>query len=449
MSVVFAAEHTVLRQPVAIKFLNLEHCESAREVARFLQEGRSAARIRSERVTKILDVDIFSGGVPYIVMEYLEGQDLADLLRQRRTLSIPRSVDYVMQALEAVAEAHTLNIVHRDLKPSNLFLVRRSDGKRDIKVIDFGISKSLGGSEETALTRQGSILGSPEYMSPEQVESSRNVDARTDLWSLGVVLYELIVGRPPFQGATFVDVLTKVAEGDPPDLLTNCPGAAPELAAVIRRCLERRREYRYQNAGELASALLPFGSERARLSYDSIMGVIEVARDGRPSSSLTTDWQGSTSDYGDATTVDAPPLLSTMRVDAPERRIDREASRPTIEETMVSPDPITIAEGRQAVNDDASSPAIAKPRAQPVKARRPLMEFVAPSPVEMAATARKRSLRARRRSEEEPNIYRRLPEDTWGRVLRRGYKFLRRRDVLLAVGAIIVALAAAALLRLR
>src|SRR5262249_30988623 len=163
---------------VAIKFLSPEDAGTEASSARFLHEGRALARIKSDHVARIMDVDVIPSGLPYIVMEYLEGQDLAQVLRQRGPLQVGRGVDYIMQALEALAEAHSLHIVHRDLKPSNLFLVQRADGAH-IKVIDFGIAKSIGHSEETALTKRHAILGSPTYMSPEQASSALAVDART------------------------------------------------------------------------------------------------------------------------------------------------------------------------------------------------------------------------------------------------------------------------------
>src|SRR5262249_8589371 len=173
-SVVFAAQHTMLGKRVAIKFLSLDQCESDSSVARFLREGGAAARIRSEHVARVIDVGTIPGGIPCIVLEYLDGCDLAYTLKKEGPLPVELAVDYVMQALEAVAEAHSLNIVHRDLRPSNLFVVRRADGSADIKVIDFGLSKSLSG-EQTALTKRQQLVGSPEYMSPEQAQGASDI----------------------------------------------------------------------------------------------------------------------------------------------------------------------------------------------------------------------------------------------------------------------------------
>jgi serine/threonine protein kinase len=280
MSVVFRAEHVILRQPVAIKFLNVDRCEPS-AISRFLREGRSIARIRSEHVARVIDVDTVAGTLPYMVLECLHGQDLSQTLQQRGPLPLEQAVDYVMQALEAVAEAHTLNIVHRDLKPSNLFVVQRADGQQSIKVIDFGISKSVEDSDQTAFTQKHSILGSPEYMAPEQALGEVEVDARADLWSIGIVLYELLSGTCPFQGPDYIETLRMVVRDDPPSLAAKCPHLPPQLEAIIGRCLQRDRDKRYQTAGELARALLPFGSQRARMSYDSVVGLEEEAENAR------------------------------------------------------------------------------------------------------------------------------------------------------------------------
>jgi serine/threonine protein kinase len=270
----------MLRQRVAIKFLNVDRCEPS-AISRFLREGRSIARIRSEHVARVIDVDTIADTLPYMVLECLHGQDLSQTLQQRGPLPMEQAVDYVMQALEAVAEAHTLNIVHRDLKPSNLFVVQRADGQTSIKVIDFGISKSVGDSDQTAFTQKHSILGSPEYMAPEQALGEVEVDARADLWSMGIVLYELLSGTCPFQGADYIETLRMVVRDDPPSLAAKCPHLPPQIEAIIRRCLQRDRDKRYQTAGELARALFPFGSQRARMSYDSVVGLEEEAENAR------------------------------------------------------------------------------------------------------------------------------------------------------------------------
>jgi eukaryotic-like serine/threonine-protein kinase len=388
MSVVFAAQHTTLRQRVAIKFLSLEQCESSTAVARFLHEGRAAARIRSEHVARVIDVDVGLGGLPYMVLEYLEGSDLAHTLQQRGPLPIDLAVDYVMEALEAVAEAHTLNVVHRDLKPANLFVVRRADGKKDIKVIDFGISKSLGDSDRTALTKQHFVLGSPEYMSPEQAQGVLDIDPRTDLWSMGVVLYELLSCSCPFEGADYTDVLAKVTREDPPSLAARCPQIPPALEAVVRRCLQRDRAARYQTAGDLARDLLPFGSERARISYDSILGVslraqAEQASEDEPDSSTQIRGQPlapnevARAEWKNLATTYVPPAIDgaiseVQAASSYDVELEQEALPPELLATKRS---AGVPEKDRSVNEPAPAEA-ARLADQPVPARPALISVV-------------------------------------------------------------------------
>lgn len=400
MSIVFSARHNTLRQRVAIKFLSLEQDDSGAAVARFLHEGRAAAKIRSEHVARVIDVDVTGAGLPYMVMEYLEGRDLAQLLEQRGPLPIERAVDYVMQALEAVAEAHTLKIVHRDLKPANLFVIRRADGKKEIKVIDFGISKSLGDSEQTAFTRAHSLLGSPQYMSPEQALTPTDIDHRTDLWSMGIVVYELVAGACPFEGETYLEILKKVTAEEAPALTSRCAAAPPELERVMRRCLQRDREFRFQNADELARALLPFGSRQARISYDTIVGV-SLSRDEHPTSSpalvpndvlvregWTTNCLVASSDFGEhpPPSLEHVPIVRRASVGADDRKSDKSAcalTQPSAgapEELREQYDAQRLADSPRAAvpqNDPKQerAPTRASDGAIPVGSRRPLIDF--------------------------------------------------------------------------
>src|SRR5580704_996551 len=190
MGVVVAAHHLQLDERVALKFLLPEALANAEAVARFDREARAAVKIKSEHVARVIDVGKLENGSPYMGMEYLDGSDLSAWLQKRGSPPIPQVVDFVLQACEAIAEAHSLGIVHRDLKPANLFCIRRPDGGLCIKVLDFGISKMsmLGDLHMTGTT---AVFGSPAYMSPEQMHASKDVDGRTDVWSLGVILYEL------------------------------------------------------------------------------------------------------------------------------------------------------------------------------------------------------------------------------------------------------------------
>jgi serine/threonine-protein kinase len=277
---VVAARHLQLEQTVALKFLLPAMVDNAEAVARFKREARSAARIKGEHVARVFDVGEMEHGVPFIVMELLEGLDLAQWLVRRGTLPVAQAVDFVLQACVAIAEAHSLGIVHRDLKPANLFCVRHSDGQSLVKVLDFGISKVIeyGGADSAgSVTRTTSILGSPHYMSPEQVQGAKDVDPRTDIWALGVILHELLAGRVPFQGDAFGEIAVKVSVQTAPALSDLRPDVPPNLADVVQKCLAKDRRDRFQNVAALASALAPFAAEHAPSPVDRIAGIVRVA----------------------------------------------------------------------------------------------------------------------------------------------------------------------------
>jgi serine/threonine-protein kinase len=266
MGTVFAAHHILLDQKVAIKFLVPESLGHSDSVARFLREARATATIKSEHVVRVLDVALRDGGVPYIVMEYLEGRDLAAWLRIHGAPEAHVAVDFVLQACDAIAEAHELGIIHRDLKPANMFAVQRDGVVETIKVLDFGISKAPGLVSSTAppgewrpgavVTEERTPIGSPCYMSPEQMESARDVDHRTDIWALGVTLCELVTGHLPFEGQSLVQIYALIKSG----LRLRWREDAPSgLEAVIRKCLEPERDRRYGSVRDLQAALAPFG----------------------------------------------------------------------------------------------------------------------------------------------------------------------------------------------
>ncbi len=257
MGVVVAARHLQLREEVALKFLHVEMARKPALVIRFDREARAAARIKSEHVARVLDVGTMEDGVPFIVMEMLSGSDLHRLSAARGPLPWNEAALYVAQACDAVAEAHRYGIVHRDLKPANLFLTHRADGSPLVKVLDFGISKMAEeGAEE--LTATTDVLGSPLYMSPEQIESPKDVDARADVWALGAILYKLLSGRAAFAAATAGSSLAKIVKDAPPPLHPQRPDVPPELEALVMRCLEKDLNNRVQTVVELARALQPF-----------------------------------------------------------------------------------------------------------------------------------------------------------------------------------------------
>jgi serine/threonine-protein kinase len=272
MGVVVQAMHLHLDQRVALKFLLPDALTHPDTVARFAREARAAAKIRSEHVARVIDVGTLDTGSPYIVMEYLEGEDLSAHLKNRGPLSLTEATGFVLQACEALAEAHAAGVVHRDLKPANLFLARYPDGTPCVKILDFGISKLLGGTDgrDFDMTRTTAIMGSPYYMSPEQMRSTRSVDARADIWALGVILYELVAGRVPFDADTMPELCAMVLQDAPPRLGSFVQTGSPTFEAVVLRCLEKDVGRRFPSIADLANALSPFAPPEAQRSLDRV-----------------------------------------------------------------------------------------------------------------------------------------------------------------------------------
>ncbi len=281
MGILFAATHLDLQRRVAVKFLRPKYAKDTGARQRFLREARAAAAITSEHAARIQDVAETEDGLPFIVMELLEGTDLDRLLAQRGRLPVSEAVGYVIQACDAVAEAHAAGIVHRDLKPSNLFLAERPNGDRIVKVLDFGISKSIlrgeGTPEKTSLTAPNTLLGSPQYMSPEQVRNAKDVDLRSDVWALGVILQELVTGAPPFESASAPELYALILSAAPSPLRNLAPEAPAGLGDVVTRCLVKEVEGRIGSVAELALALRPFAPAESepilqRLSRSALRG---------------------------------------------------------------------------------------------------------------------------------------------------------------------------------
>jgi serine/threonine-protein kinase len=256
MGVVLGGEHVQLQQPVAIKFLLPHIAAIPGTLDRFLREARAAARIQGEHAVRILDVGS-TAGVAYMIMERLSGVDLEALSVQRGPLPVDETAGYLLEACAAVAEAHASGIVHRDLKPANLFLARRPDGTATLKVLDFGISKSLADGV-SALTAPNAPMGSPPYMSPEQVTDSRSVDARSDVWSLGVILFELLTRTQPFVGSSVPHLFTQILMAEPRRPRELRPDLPPEIEEIILACLVRDPTARIPDAAELSRRLKPF-----------------------------------------------------------------------------------------------------------------------------------------------------------------------------------------------
>jgi serine/threonine-protein kinase len=268
MGVVVAATHVHLHTKVALKFLLPSALASVQVIERFAREARAAVQIQSEHVARVSDVGTLPTGSPYMVMEFLEGGDLADVISKSGPLPVETAVGYVLQASEAIAEAHSRGIVHRDLKPANLFLAKRHGRDPIIKVLDFGISKMTDPSG--AMTGTTAIMGSPFYMAPEQMMSSKDVDARSDIWALGVILYELLTAIAPFGADTMAEVVFRVTQRDPEPLSQKRPDVPQGLSAVISRCLAKDRAHRFQNVAEFVAAIAPFGPPRSEVSVERV-----------------------------------------------------------------------------------------------------------------------------------------------------------------------------------
>ena len=285
LGVVVAAKNLLLDQTVAIKYLRPNALANPAVGERFLREARLAAKIRSEHVAHVYDVGTLPDGSPYMVMEYLAGTDLGRQLSASGPLPVDRAVDYVLQACEALAEAHIAGIVHRDIKPDNLFIATSPGGKTVLKILDFGISK-MSAKHTTSgqqLTEAGDKFGTPVYMSPEQLLSSRDVDARTDVWSIGVVLYELLTGKLPFDG-DLPELCTAIIHKNPTPLAEARPYLPETLQTVIDRCLAKDVEQRFQNVAELAQELRIFAGPASQARIDHVVRVIRGAGENvRPS----------------------------------------------------------------------------------------------------------------------------------------------------------------------
>ena len=261
MGIVVAARHIQLDAPVALKFMSDEALADHALVSRFLREARATARLRGEHVIRVSDVGELDSGAPYMVMEHLQGQDLGALLASLGPPPIESAVEYAIQACEGLEEAHRAGIVHRDIKPSNLFLTRRPNGTPCIKVLDFGISKSvqmLHASEFLHSTSDHAVFGTPLYMAPEQMRAARDVDGRADLWSLGASLYELLSGTAPFPAESILTLAYRIANESPPSLRAKRPEIPDGLERVVLRCLERDCARRFPDARSLADALEPY-----------------------------------------------------------------------------------------------------------------------------------------------------------------------------------------------
>ncbi len=303
MGIVVAAEHIGLLEKVALKFMLPTKGPQTEQHARFLREARACAKLKTQHVAKVTDVGTMENGAPYMAMEFLDGRDLDAIVADRGPLPIPEAVGYILQACMAFAEAHAAGIVHRDIKPANLFLAKGSGGVPCIKVLDFGISKLA--SDQLKLTSDQTALGSPLYMSPEHIKSSATVDARADIWSLGVTLYELVAGKTPFD-ATRIDALcANILFGVPTPLSTHRQDAPQGFEAALMRCLEKDPGNRYQDVAQLAAALEPFAPPRETSRAALVASALGVAAPSSPNPSSSPNGLPSTQVVSAATNVAA------------------------------------------------------------------------------------------------------------------------------------------------
>jgi eukaryotic-like serine/threonine-protein kinase len=276
--VVVMARHLAIDQVVAIKVLTpAEEGGWQEDAARFKREAQATAALRSEHVVRILDVDSLEDGSPYTVMEYLEGETLHHTIHSRGPLAAEEAVDHVIQVLAALGEAHGAGIVHRDLKPANVFVTRGAGGTMVAKVLDFGVSKigahsGLGtvSAASQPITKTGALIGTVAYMAPEQMVDAKRVDARADLFSVGIILYELLTKQTPFGPPTNPTIVTTMLTKPPMPLSALRPDLPPKLERVVMRCLEKLPERRPPTAAAAAAALAPFASIRARAALESL-----------------------------------------------------------------------------------------------------------------------------------------------------------------------------------
>jgi len=286
MAWVFEATHLQLQHPVALKILRVDpNGDNTEALARFRREARAAASISGDSTARVMDVGALDDASPFLVMELLEGRDLDAVIQARTRLSVASAVSYVLQACEGIAETHAAGIVHRDLKPSNLFLTETSDGSVRVKLLDFGVSKFADPSGDGArVTATRALVGSPVYMSPEQMRGSQNIDTRTDIWSIGIILYELLGhGHSPFEAPTLPAICARVLDKEPPPLRKIRRDLPRALEAVVLRCLEKEPERRFRTVADLADALVPFGPPDSRARAHRVRRILDGASSDRQS----------------------------------------------------------------------------------------------------------------------------------------------------------------------
>jgi serine/threonine protein kinase len=355
MGTVVAAKHRTLGSRVAIKTISLGSKPSEEALARFEREARAAATLTSHHVCRVIDFGTGDDGAPFMVMEYLDGEDLAQRLRAKGLLSCVDAVRIIAEASDGIAEAHAMGIVHRDIKPSNIFLVKKPQGGDLVKVLDFGIAKTQEQSADAhALTGTAALLGSPQYMSPEQVRGAKGIDSRTDVWSLGATLYEAITGQPPFSGEQMFDVLMAIVNTPPASLVALRPDAPPALELLVMRCLAKNPADRFANAAELAEAL-----ERMR---DELRGGLGTTVSG---SSTPLGTGAAVRTVPDVTVQGAPPPAAPSAPSNPSVTTGSGRKSPVFAGTLMGQAPVAPASSADASGAHAPAAAPSAPSVEP------------------------------------------------------------------------------------
>ena len=255
MSTVYEAQHVQIGKRVAVKFLSKVHGELPEALKRFQREAKIAGSIGHINICEVFDFGVTDDGVPFIVMECLDGESVAQMLSRDGRLPVPTALGIMVQVLDALEEVHGRGIVHRDLKPGNIIVASVKGHGRIVKILDFGISKMAQTAFSTSLTKTGTSMGTPTYMSPEQIRESRDIDHRSDLYSCGVILYKMLTGNPPYRAASMAQVIVQIMQSPVPDILAEAPRLPPQLAQIVRKSLDKDPALRFQNAAELRGAL--------------------------------------------------------------------------------------------------------------------------------------------------------------------------------------------------
>ena len=272
MGAVYEGRHAIVGKRVAIKMLHAEFAANEEVLKRFYREAQAAAAIGHKNIIDVMDVGVTPTGEPYLVMEYLEGEDLESMLARTGPLSVEAACAILEPALLALGAAHAKGIVHRDLKPANIFLCQVEGGRPTVKLIDFGISKMSGGAGTTKLTQTGSLLGTPSYMSPEQARGGLDVDHRTDIYAMGVILYQMLTGELPFKGDNYNTLLISVLTESPRSLRELNPAIPADVDALVLKELDKDPAARSQSAAEMLAAFGRLEAYKERESGMSLLG---------------------------------------------------------------------------------------------------------------------------------------------------------------------------------